>query len=224
MNIKAAVKSDGTLHKSTRNFLRSIQLSGPATSGTGSGGGSAGQISVPQTHVLSNPSIPSLLGRSNGHQAAHHPLPPPPAIHYPTLLNEPPSRPPPSAQLNSSGQRSRPPVPPVPVAGVMSMRAPSAAPQRGDEIDEGVLPDSDSDSEDSSQPERGDDPPPQLPAESRKRIPEEDLSAPPAKRALVVDYSVHNGQPAGWELAGATDAASQSLFASVMSQAKGGTG
>jgi hypothetical protein len=214
LSLKAAVKSDGSLHKTTRNFLRSIQLSSAPSSLSGGGGGPH-HSSVSQTHVPTAPSIPSLLGRSSGHQVAHHPLPPPPAIRYPSL-HELPSRLPPSASQQDL------PLPPVPILiPARALPHPSSGPSQGsDEIDEGELIDSDSEEGEAS----GGEQPPTSPERGggsggRKRGLEEP-SAPPPKRSLpMVDYSVGQGQ---WEQQAGADAVAQSLFASVMQQAKGG--
>jgi hypothetical protein len=180
LSLKAAVKSDGTLHKSTRTFLRSIQLpSAPSASHSSS---------LAQPHLLQQPlpppphsssgsgsSIPSLLGRSSVMQAAvHHPLPPPPLVHYPSV---PPFSSQPLLPTAAGTGAARSPfslssfplqpqsqlptsLPAIPSHLTAAAPITFSAPQRQlppqrlpppqleeEAVDEGVLPDSDSDEE-----------------------------------------------------------------------------
>lgn len=194
LNIKASVKSDGTLHKSTRNFLRSIQHSSTPSLAPSSS-------SLP--HAALTARIPSLLGKFPPVPSLSPPFAVPPFARAPSKPSSLPqqSQPYPTASISNSSKSSS--IPPLTATTGMS----SLQPHHDDAVDEGVLPDSDSD----NQEEVSNSSATPTPNQSRKRG-QSNLPTPPMKRMQT--NLTDSSQPSG--------GGSQSLFASVMSQVNTG--
>lgn len=164
LNIKAALKSDGTLHKSIRNFLQSLQTPKTRSPPSNSVGTSSFLPKLPSPHII------------------------PPFAKVPLKATAIP----PSSQQRIHSKSSSP---------FMPQRSQDEA------VDEGILLDSDSSNDEE-----------EIPSESRKRG-QCDLPTPPLKRIQITPSTqscIHEGG------AGEGSIGSQSLFASVMSQANTG--